>query len=428
MKRIFRILSVIILFVLVSSSFAYTQPILEYVNKSDEAFKWEVVSKEEIEGLSIYEIDLQSQIWEGILWTHKLIVGVPKNLMIPNMALLFITGSWRGTYSEEVGYIEEISKRLGTISAVLFDVPNQPLFGGLSEDALIAYTFSEFVKTQDEELPLLLPMTKSAVKAMDAVQEFSKKELSINLDSFVVTGASKRGWTTWLTGACDKRVKGIAPIVYDNLNLISQLNHQKEIWGDYSVEISDYTSKGLTELEDSSIGERLVSIVDPYSYIERITMPKLIINGSNDPYWAIDAVNIYFDKLLGEKYILYVPNSGHNLQNRERVTQDISAFYLYTAGKIKFPKLSWNFEENESSITVTLSSDIQPEKVGIWYALSPDKNFSSSVWNYTEAKSSTDGYVIKIDRPEDGNISLFGELSYNIEGLNLYLCTPSLIR
>jgi len=147
------------------------------------------------------------------------------------MALLFITGSWRGTYSEEVEYVKEISERLGTISAVLFDVPNQPLFGGLSEDALIAYTFSEFVKTQDDELPLLLPMTKSAIKAMDTVQEFSKKELDINLDGFVITGASKRGWTTWLTGACDKRVKGIAPMVYDNLNISAQLKHQRELLG-----------------------------------------------------------------------------------------------------------------------------------------------------------------------------------------------------
>jgi len=34
---------------------------------------------------------------------------------------------------------------------------------------------------------------------MDIIQEFSKKELHHKTKGFVVSGASKRGWTTWLT-------------------------------------------------------------------------------------------------------------------------------------------------------------------------------------------------------------------------------------
>jgi len=182
------------------------------------------------------------------------------------------------------------------------------------------------------------------------------------------------------------------------------------------------------ELADSPAGERLVSILDPYSYREDITMPKLIINGSNDPYWAIDAVNIYFNELLGEKYILYVPNSGHELQDRERVVNNILAFCLYVGGKINFPKINWSFKEDETSLVLTLSSDIQPEKAGAWYATSSDKNFSSSIWKYIEVESSPTGYMMKIDKPKDESIALFGELSYNIGGLDFYLCNPSLMR
>ena len=60
-------------------------------------------------------------------------------------------------------------------------------------------------------------MTKAVVRAMDTVEAFMMSEAGgkLKVNEFVVAGGSKRGWTTWMTAAVDKRVIAIAPLVID---------------------------------------------------------------------------------------------------------------------------------------------------------------------------------------------------------------------
>ena len=47
--------------------------------------------------------------------------------------------------------------------------------------------------------------------------------------------------------AVDDRVMGIVPMVYDNLNIEAQLQHQLDTWGHYSRRIGAYTDKNLPQ-------------------------------------------------------------------------------------------------------------------------------------------------------------------------------------
>src|SRR5439155_8465690 len=191
---------------LAASSFAGA--LEDYVKRPDANFAWKKLEESQTNGLTVTHLELTSQKWRDSLWTHHLQVVRPETVRNRDIAFLFITGDGTGTKS--LGMLETLSKRAGAISAVITRVPNQPLYDGRKEDALIAYTFDQYLKTGDETWPLLFPMAKSAVKAMDAIQEFAKQEHKEGVKRFVVSGASKRGWTTWLTGAADPRVKADA--------------------------------------------------------------------------------------------------------------------------------------------------------------------------------------------------------------------------
>ena len=67
-------------------------------------------------------------------------------------------------------------------------------------------------------VPLLFPMTKAVKRGFDETVKFLKSKNVKFTEKFYVAGASKRGWTSWLITAVDKRVIGAMPIVFDLLN------------------------------------------------------------------------------------------------------------------------------------------------------------------------------------------------------------------
>src|SRR6185436_3553833 len=144
-----------------------------------------------------------------------------------------------------------IAMDTGTVVADLGMVPNQPLrftdSGGVprSEDNIIAYTRVKHFSTKDDTWLVRLAMVKSGVRAMDAIQEFLASEAGgkLKIDQFVVSGGSKRGWTTWLVGAVDKRVIAIMPTVIDALNSQVITRHHFEAYGFFSPSLQDYVNQ-----------------------------------------------------------------------------------------------------------------------------------------------------------------------------------------
>lgn len=397
-----------------------------YIARPEPQYHWEKASETQQGFLTVTDLKLRSQVWRGIPWDHTLRVYRPVAVKYPKIALLLITGGNPGGEEDQLASL--VVNAAQAPVAILYNIPNQPLFGGKTEDRLIAYTYEQFLKTGDDTWPLLEPMTKSAVKAMDALQEFSAKEWGQKIERFVVTGASKRGWTTYLTGAVDPRVAAIIPIVFDSLKLEAQMPHQLALWGEYSEEIAPYTALGIQKAMTSKRGRELARLVDPWYYRRHLTMPKLLINGANDRYWPTDATSLYWNDLPGEKSLLYVPNAGHKLGDISRVIGTAMAFFQHVVGDAPFPRLTFTNTGHGDTRTLRLHASLRPTEARLWVARSDTFDLRNSTWEEQPLQADGDEYVGQVTVPAKGSVAWFGELVFTSPtGTTYELSTPSQI-
>lgn len=350
----------------------------EFLRKAEPEAKWSLSKAE-----GYRRIDLVSQRWQGGLWRHTLALVEPERRSRSGLAVLEITGG--PVNDRDLAMARTAARTTGVPVAVLFDIPNQPIWDR-REDDLIAHSFERYLETGDPSWPLLFPMVKSAIKAMDALVDATRADAA-PVRRFVVTGASKRGWTSWLVGAAgDKRVAGIAPRVFDMLDFPAQLEHQMSLWGRYSPRISDYTSRDLPEALSGERGMSLAAMVDPYRYRSELRVPTFAIVGANDDYWAPDAHTLYWPGLSQPRWLQIVPNAEHGMGDRAWEIPGLAGFVRSLAGGTAMPTASFRAEVGESIVVHGEFSE-QPRLMTVWSAESDTLDFHRSEWKAAASMS-----------------------------------------
>ncbi len=419
-----------VLLTLLLTAGAVATPLDDYVAKPDASYTYSVVQTIDHPLGKVHILDMKSQTWRSekevnrTLWQHWLTIIVPNDVAF-DTALLWITGgSNRGTPpSGPDGMLVEIALQSKTVVADLKMVPNQPLVftddpgNQRYEDAIIAYTFDKFLKTEDPTWPLLLPMAKSAVRAMDTIQDHLAKATDgkLKIKDFVVSGGSKRGWTTWLTAAVDKRVRAIAPIVIDVLNMGPQMRHHFAAYGFYSQAIGDYEQMKVLNRLDSDGGSEIRNFVDPYEYRRRYTMPKFLINSAGDQFFLCDSAQFYFKDLPEEKYLLYCANTDHGLDGSDADKALLAWYGAVLTGRDR-PQFSWEIP-GEGRVTVTTKT--RPKQVLLWTATNPTaRDFRlqtiGKAWKSKPLPDDGNGiYSARVEAPEKGWTAYFVELHFD---------------
>lgn len=408
-------------------------PLKAYIETEDPAFSYEIIDTLAGENWKEIRIRMVSGTWlteqdvNTTEWWHWLNMIVPDNVRETESMMIIGGGSVHDSVPIRSGtWMIEAAVATGSVISQVSNIPFQPIDfvgdekEGRYEDDLIAYGWRQYLESgaSAEKLEWLarFPMTRAVVRAMDVVQEMSQ-QMPLPVDRFFVTGASKRGWTTWTTAAVDDRVVGIAPIVIDLLNIVPSFHHHWRCYGEWSPAVQEYVDEGIMNWMDTKEFASLLEMVEPYSFRDRLTLPKLLINASGDEFFVTDSWKFYWNDLKGENFLQYIPNGGHGFMGG-RAPQSLISFYNSVITGSMVPEFSWRVDHDTIFLKIDPTSDYMIQK---WEAVNDsNRDFRIYVvgeaWIRQEIQKRPDGtYTIPVSAPENGYKAAMVEVVFNPE-------------
>ena len=365
-------------FIFLSTEEEYTS-MSNYIESTKNEFSYDIQEVIYEENWTGYHIKMISGEWldskkvDQVEWWHYVDIIIPKQTT-SSTGIMFIDGGEKSDdyFRLDAQSIENAIKTEAVIVNVS-NIPFQPLNflsseqDSFEEDDLIAFAWNKFLKQgakqKDVEWLPRFPMTRAIVRAMDLAQEIILQN-DIVVKDFVVSGASKRGWTAWTTAAVDSRVKAVVPMVIDMLNLVPSFENHYRSYGEFSPAVQEYVNYNIQDWLGTEEFKVLMSYIEPFSFIDKFTMPKYIINAGSDEFFSTDSWRFYYDKLPGEKIIRYVPNKNHSLDGRY-LTEDLVSYFYRVINDIEIPSLSWNLSDNKLIAELDYDGDYD---VSVWTA------------------------------------------------------------
>ena len=411
-------------------------PLDRYVYKFDPAFTYSIVKSEKLSDMTVMLINMTSQTWQNEkivkqpLWYHYIVLGVPHELKIKDHGMLFINGgSLPHVPKLDDQMVTVMTKSTGSIVASLYDIPVQPFtfwndtVPSRVEDAIVAYTWEKFIETNDPYWLLRFPMVKASVRAMDVIQDVVAKQFGVStLSKFAVGGASKRGWTAWLTAAVDtKRVTTVIPLVIDVVNMVKVFTNIHNSLCGWPEAMKDYVQQGVTKYIGTPSFVDLAQQVDPFVFRERLrNTEKMIISAANDQFFWPDGSTFSFHELPGTaKRIRYVPNAEHSLSGTD-VTFTTASYYYAILNGVELPDYTFDKVDTASGakLTVRVTNGKKPTQVLLWSCTNPtarDFRITTTGKCYQSVELSPEGdnqWSATVATPATGYTAFFIELTF----------------
>lgn len=404
----------------------------DYIDSTKNEFSYEIEDVFYEDEWTGYHIRMTSGEWldskkvENVDWLHYVDIVIPKETQT-DTGIMFIDS---GVNDENYFRLDStsVSYALRTKSVIvnIHNIPAQPVNFLASdqesfyEDDLIAYAWNQFLeggaKQKDIEWLPRLPMTRAVVRSMDLAQEITLQN-NVNVKDFVVSGASKRGWTAWTTAAVDDRVVAVVPMVIDMLNMVPSFENHYRSYGEFSPAVESYVNYNIQDWMETDEFKTLMSYVEPYYFKEKFTMPKYLINAGSDEFFSTDSWRFYYDELPGDKLLRYVPNTNHSLNGRY-LNDDLISYFYRIINDIDMPTLKWELNDNNLNVALDYEGNYN---VSIWNAKNQNgRDFrlwqEGELWQKINIQKSNDNnYQVEIKDKSNGYEAIMMEFTIDPE-------------
>lgn len=372
-------------------------PLDDYVHREDGYYNYTFVAVWNCDGYTLHVLNMTSQKWmdETVtttpIWWHHLYIAIPKTPRHFTDFHLFIGDGEHGDpwptscdSDSRLTYLGDFVRNTGAVAANIRQVPYQPLFFTdtpnvpRTEDMIIARSWRYYIEeiVDDPDVVLPVPMVKAAKKAVDTVIEYSAKvNPALQLTRVMPSGRSKRGWTTWLLAATDKRVFAMVPIVLTVGNWHENLMHHYRSYGAWSWAMSPYYAENITQyINNPRTYEAFEWVgIDYMIYNQRYSMPKLVVHSTGDEFFLNDDPWYFFTKLQSPKFVLTIENAEHVLGSQQPKVDRMSMDFFEAAlaverGEFTWPVVSWARSESVDDGTIGVFTNPTPLSVTAWWA------------------------------------------------------------
>lgn len=426
------------------SNQAVDKPVLwhYYQHLQQQPLSYQPLETEQLQPGEQAHYTLISQQWSprGLVkpatWEHHVTLYRPTGAVGKTALLVVNNGSnstpqVSGTPPDYDGQqLMALAQKRATIVISIDKVPNQPLIYNNDaiprfEDGSVAHSWRLFLDNpqQGAWLPLQLPMVGAVVKAMDLAQT-ELRALGVTIEGFIVTGASKRGWATWLTALVDQRIQAIVPFAVEVLDLAAIVEHTQHSLGGYFPRAwQPYVKSGIFQDRFSPAFDALMAIVDPLRYLQsplatRLAIPKYVVSASGDDFFMPDNVKFGLTKLPGVTTLRVVPNTNH-YEIKQVSLQALTSFMQRQQTGRPLPRLSLLKRGKGSHYKLQLSE--APTQLRLWRALNPqlrDFRKSSGITYHAETvplppkKGSGYACELHLPLPATGWVASFVEAEF----------------
>jgi PhoPQ-activated pathogenicity-related protein len=333
-------------------------------------------------------------------WWHLVYIITPSEIKTPGWKTLYVTGGQNDDKQYDANNMDmqlcgTLAMTTGQVTVSLFQVPNVPFYiksepnePRLTQDAALAHTFvhyMDYIKNggneeslTDAEWIVLLPMVKAGFAAIKVVDEIMGDSSTSN---WQVTGASKRGWTSWLMGAVDasrpveqQKIRSILPIVLDGLNFHEFFHLHYDIYGGWSFTMQKFVDVGFTGRIDTSEMKSLLKIMDPYNYLDRLKgMPKFVSDSTGDEWFIPDDARNWIDKAKenGPIHLSMIPDADHSMvTGLASLIPNLGTFIHNVAQGVSNPNIEWTTDYENGQIIVHIDEEYKDMKytVQMWHS------------------------------------------------------------